>query len=928
MLPPPSGKQFIAISLILSMAFLITSPKSLNAQEETLCEIYGHDIFLPIGSSGNTTNASSLSNTNFTTGTKLYIEGTLLVNVNVSFSGCIVRMGTDAQIVTSGTVNLVIQNSYFFSCDDMWQGIVLQPNVTTNITGTEFEDALTCFTINTVQKTSFSGNTFDRNRIGILVSAPFAPYPFSNNTFTCNSMLNAPWDGTISRSGIEVNNSIADLIAYNLGDNVFSNMQCGILAQQSFVRVGNALFTGMTHDGEDFGGQPGGSGIIALGGVLDINPLQSGYNASNDCEFNGNDKSGITTRATILRIVNALFINNRFGIDSRENPDGQSIGISWCKFLDLGLSPLSSGSVFGIYLERSNNSKVNSENDIFIHNNQFETEAISPAVGIYGIRVVGAPAATSACIIRRNVMENFSPKIVIFISIIPNGADHFFVELNEMEFHEVNATLTDRFGIEIQGGNGFENAAYTNTIWGDGGIQTVKTFSCGFHVVGSHDFRYCQNSTDFGFRGFHFGGVCNGTDFIENIIGHHNLGLHLSKTGEIGTQTRTLNTWSTDAGAYVTEAAWNQNPAWINARFIVHSDDPKFLPVQHTPSDWFIKQGEDETTCNELYAEVELDSFDRKVALGNYEPDYAVQSWDAERRLYYKLLRFAGFSTTPVMSDFFDEIDNTSAGKFAKADFALWEAILMTESAQEGLDDIRLVITAKADSLVLLDSLLAIAFDSVVQSRKNLLMQTLNDLIEDEQEIRDQAFDDRSDALDAVATLISNLPQTTDYEQAHADYMGLVINKWQGLAFSSGDLTAIQTLSVGADSTIGVTALDARSLLPAGDSLWLELFDPSCLGGGSEERPVNDLDEKSKQYIQLVELQPNPAREQVQIRLSRQASGRVLLYDMTGRSKKETGFVNTHKFVLETAGLTPGVYTCMVRFDDGTSGHQKLIITH
>jgi len=898
-------------------------PNRLNAQvSETLCEEFESGRILEIGAPNITVDASSLDDTYFPPGTKIYIQGTLNIDESTHFDACMVRMGTAAQIVVSAQVSLTIDYSTFFSCDEMWTGIKIYSASSVTVTNSHFEDAFSCFQVIGTSNYTFSGNTFDRNQVGIQVAVLFDPIRFEGNAFTCSSTLKAPLAGKFSTCGMTITAS-AYLGSQFQAHNTFSNMQCGIYALKCLVVLYRASFSDMFEDSVVFSGLPGGSGIIAIGCDLRVNEFLFAFNETTACKFENNEHAGITTRGGKQTIRNSRFRSNLNGIDSRSNNTGMSFLVQYSEFLDLGF-PTAVSESHGIFHERSNANSTSGPSSI--SNNRFVTSNSDYSIFTYAIRVKGTAPSTNLFVINNNNFENFSPRNLRFISVMPNQSDNFIIDYNRMVFHE-SITTASRYGVELLTGTGVGHKAGNNSVIGDNGVMDGHTFTCGFHVDKSPNFNMCVDSTDWGLRGFHFPTNSNRIEFRENIIGHHDLGIQIGKNGEIGPQIRTLNRWSTDAGAYGVWAAEHQNATtYLQSAFVVHSDDPKFLPTPRSPTDdWFVLQIDDPNGCAELFTGIQLDSFDRKVAAGDQSAYSAAETWDAERRVYLKLLRFPDLSEDPAISNFFEQIDSTSSGQYAKVNFALWQALLMPEAIQEDLDDLQQQIFTHTDSIAVLDSLLEISFNSTIFSSKGQRIHEMDSLWAAVDLTVEQVTDDRSAVLDSILLMVQNLPQTTAYEQARADYLKLTIFKGQGLDFDLTELELIRTLAQGSDSLIGVTRLEARILLTPHDTLWGELIDPSC---AEEAERRNDFVQNANGEVFSISIQPNPADNLVVLQFAKSLSGQAILFDAYGRLALERRFRNNMTLSFETTQLTAGIYVCHVRLGNGAVRQYKLVISH
>jgi hypothetical protein len=121
------------------------------------------------------------------------MTGNINITGNVTITGSELQISPGMSITIQPSGNLTIINSHFFSCTNMWQGIIINNGGRLNISGSLIEDANTAVSVsNNTQTTNvftLSNSTFNKNYIGVNVvnytqSIPTYPFVISNCVFT------------------------------------------------------------------------------------------------------------------------------------------------------------------------------------------------------------------------------------------------------------------------------------------------------------------------------------------------------------------------------------------------------------------------------------------------------------------------------------------------------------------------------------------------------------------------------------------------------------------------------------------------------------------------------------------------------------------------------------------------------------------------
>ncbi|MEM9886613.1 MAG: PKD domain-containing protein [Bacteroidota bacterium] len=211
-----------------------------------------------IGSPPNgTTNISTTGfppNINNTTGGCIQIGGTLIIDTDFAILGGDVLMEPDAQIIVRPNVNFSITQANVRSCNDyMWKNIKVESDGNLTLTSNTISDADVAVELEGTASFNILSNTFDRNRIGILIRRIPINLGLSNNIFSCSSALN---NGRWGDFGIRMFNTGNDQQFFQIGTasssttatNTFRDTHYGIAATNTWLNVFDAVFEDLRYD--------------------------------------------------------------------------------------------------------------------------------------------------------------------------------------------------------------------------------------------------------------------------------------------------------------------------------------------------------------------------------------------------------------------------------------------------------------------------------------------------------------------------------------------------------------------------------------------------------------------------------------------------------------------------------------------------------
>jgi len=921
------------------MIFLALScPTLLSSQ--TLCDQYGDlppDITIGTGYNS-ITFASTIPAPPYPgwVNKNILIQGTLIADVSLFFNNCTVKMGPAASIQTQGDVDIAIRSSRFFSCGQMWRGIMLQQGSAFRIEKTRIEDAQYAFTIDDGVSGVLTETTFNRNYVGIRNNnavggqSGLSFFHFGLNQFTCSVPLNAsfpgqsPDPGGISFAGIQLDQCTATIGIPKYGMNAFSRLRYGIYAEKSSLTVRACRFEFMQD--VDPGG---GRGIYVVDGSLLVDAPLVGQSRPNPCVFYGNSAAGVEGIGSGLNINYATFSGPQFmGICSSENLAGEMIQ---CTSDTFKLN--SSACLAAICIDRSVASGIYPHTNI--SSNLITLSATSP-LGLYGIFVTGTFPAIDKVGIIRNTVEAISFGLDMYaIQAVGWTTDGFKIYSNRVIFANGPTTNSERWGISMLDSWGFFHEISENSILGYGSNVPGQ---CAIHIDEARNLEVCHNTLDHTRRGFHLVGNDNPCYLRNNVINHHHEGILLTDhyypgDGIIDHQVRHGNVWLDESGAYVNWAAQcAANPN--NSLFIVESVDPTIFPSQISPATgWFsYEEGPLNYCLDTILPEIPWTALDQRIAEGTFfdSTSTPLQVWSMEKDLYFKLLRFPELIAPGSDAEtFFNYTVNPSSAAYASTEYELWKALLIGTGLQAQLDQISQDKEELLYQLMALDDLASpedsLQFDTALYAQKALLLDSLQIMAENWQSLREQQENIRLSNLQPVEILIGQLPADSTFEAYQLYDLQLTVQAAKGIPFTPAQLGQMEVIAetcpdVGGPAVRGIIRWLPQSMHAA----YLSDEPPTCLrerspGSGKSERPP----------VGTLSVTPNPANEQIELRWEAGASARLLLFNATGQLLREFAFSPGQQFMeMDIRDFPPGIYFLALEQNGEITNRSSVSIQH
>jgi phage gp45-like len=207
---------------------------------------------------------------------RVFIDGTLIFDQDFCFIGPTnlgdteIYMAPGAEIVVQSGVTLTLDQVVMFSCDQLWESIIVEDGGTLLVNNSLIEDGTRAILAEPNATVKVTNSTFSDNFVG--VSTPSGSISASNNTQielsgntfeTSSEGLKAPFKGQLGFAGIEIWN-VAPLVTVESSSanaTTFQNLSNGIRSINSNLLVTEASFLNINRGG-DFSS---GSGIFSNG---------------------------------------------------------------------------------------------------------------------------------------------------------------------------------------------------------------------------------------------------------------------------------------------------------------------------------------------------------------------------------------------------------------------------------------------------------------------------------------------------------------------------------------------------------------------------------------------------------------------------------------------------------------------------------------
>jgi hypothetical protein len=489
--------------------------------------------------------------------------------------------------VKSGTT-LTLDNCVLSACGSMWKGITVDAGATLYLRNTTIKDAEYGVYAMDGANVYVSDSYFENNLVGIETQgndeAAFNNIDFSltGSTFTFNNALKDPYPnqlqyGTKPKAGIIFNNMLGTIGDESHSENIFTDMNCGIIADASILLIRNSRFQNIADEGY-YPELYMGSGVACRGGggaySVDVKPFanQTSTNPTFDkCDYGvyGDDLSvhvedcnmdsvGVGIYATGCGLSDQVIIYNNnisalyAGIQFYFNEGTDKLYSGFNNIVTLG----NGGTCIGVYESGSGiNSLIIEENTLYASGS------------LYGIDL----NACENSIVYHNTIYETTPGSIRFTGINISGCKNPLISCNIV------------------------NGMTTGANHGSYGIKVNVTDNAVLHC----------NTVDQTTYGISFSGPCITENNIkDNEMNEHFEGLHLNSNAVIGVQESCGNRW---LGPFLSGFGANNLNTTADglsaSQFIVHTDSvTEYYPsLPAYDSAWFVTvSGSSPYSCTAL----------------------------------------------------------------------------------------------------------------------------------------------------------------------------------------------------------------------------------------------------------------------------------------------------------------------------------------
>jgi hypothetical protein len=840
----------------------------------------------------------------------------------------------------------------FFSCDQMWRGIVVEHYFTTlgfetptfNFINCQIEDAASALWFRNPSLAvvfQINGNTFNNNYIGVTAFKDFgsgAPQWMSlafldNSVGTTHSLRpfyapKIPPGWPRAKAGINLR-LLSTSIGSVASSNYFFFMDYGLICEQSVLTSRHNTFDALWGDGIFANLSSltviGGNEFIGTMSFPGFTPtvMQNGINAfSSDLNVSGN-----TFRD---RIRNAIY--------SRDNFNAELITIDNNFF-----EPQTQESRYGIILDRSAASEsalLPAHNQIL--QNHFNSDP-ADNLWIYTSIFVQGPNSASDIL---DIHENQDINLAFGNGFVANSGggiyvsgengDNVRIKDNDIQLTGNVSPNSQLFGIRYGVTYSEDCHIDQNNVSGEettSGTDPYNAFAGALIHGGLSEVSLCNNTLANGKYGIRFWGNNDYPSIAENKIYDHEIGLWINSTVELGYHDGRGNQW---LGNYLNWAARKEgllspSPLLpITVRFwIPENNMMPFLPpssmLSPNPDNendpqrkWFrFTPDQPINYCSPQAQLVGLNSFENRI-VNNASPLEGINLWDARRHVYRKLLEYPKLVIpgSPIAA-FKEAFQNTSVAHFAQFDAYFRSATRFPAGEQEVHDnwllDIRqkqkqsdsllatinfnlsLATSELVEQLIILNEQIALNFGNILVSKGERLLQVTERL---------------NDAL----SFNQNLYASNTYEDSRKTLNAIKVGQLQGNTLSETQHQSLLDIADQYEEEAGIAKSEAINLLG--------LCAPNQFLPENQEREEEIYSGKPG-LSAVFSVFPNPGADYFVISAPKGINGLLKIFDHTGRPVQTQNISdNQAEFIVNLATSPVGLY-CFSLFD--SSG--KLIKT-
>ncbi|MBS1638176.1 MAG: T9SS type A sorting domain-containing protein [Bacteroidetes bacterium] len=539
--------------------YTVTVSNTCGAQTASIC--------VSVSSSSCCLSASTMSNVTIGTGspyltisgTNYKVYGIITITGAANWAHADFRMQPGSKIIVAAGASLSLSDCHFYSCADMWEGIVLQCNGVTSgsITttgGTTIEDAYRAIYYDGLN-TTYPGNititntTFNKNYIGLSVnnttgnSAAQWQY-LENCTLQTTASLTSPGDflkcssfyspyiRTHGYIGYEAKNHTQFVtVGSTLVGSTFSNLDYGYYGTNSGIRFQDCSFSNML--GNNYVPLPFNPGLgIGIYAEATYTNLPTSTNGANQMEIRNCSFSNMWRAAEFKGITLGVITTNTItnGAPSANTCTTGCVGNAGF----FNTNPFQKLNMVDNTITNCNIAMEVMFSQLY-SSNTFSLGVATNTIGVSGTGTISKGIeflgglnnfSTGSPTLRIVSNKISSAKYGVLISNILNGLR---VSGNAITTATTNASQ----GIRL---TGTQNATFdNNTVTGP---NTTNTSINGFFAqIAPTNYYQCNTVSNIG-QCFVFDGNCLApqTGFINNIMSNANDGLVLQNNGIIGSQ--------------------------------------------------------------------------------------------------------------------------------------------------------------------------------------------------------------------------------------------------------------------------------------------------------------------------------------------------------------------------------------------------------
>ena len=869
---------------------------------------------------------------------KFQISGILEIDVPYCFTGYDLLMLPGSQILVKSGNTLTIDNSTrLFGCDQLWQGITVEPGAALVMDDASVEDAAYAIDLKGSQNVSITNCTLNNNLIGIYIgdtnpgqSLKIIFDAFWGNSFSTDGNLLPPAAnmspgpalafGTKPFAGVWIGNKLGSVL-HSL-DNSFRGISNGIYTKYTSLKVTANSFTDIRENG--YSGGLSGFGIRAetgreqgASGIYTLQQSGFGKQPSDQYSFQNCSKAIKTTGMTVDYI--------------KQNAIRAGKGIE----------------------------VIAPPKKAFIENNLVQVN------GTIGIQMTQPSPATEVRIALNNVevgptAANGTAIQLNMMGLDPQGAGNVFVGDNEVVLYATNArglhlTATNSATVKqnlvtVQNSATGSTALLLNNDFNSllncniatAALATSATDAIGFDISDAEGSSYTCNTAGGLGTGVYFQmGSFSPEAFQETSFEGGGVGLKVGSAAAIGPQTHKGNTWGGTFGGFGAQHESNIVLDWDQSRFIVHTISGGYYPSLPIGQNLWFPQlpGTPADDCSLVACaqagptppgNEEKFGFDDGIADYSFSnSDYPTEiGWLAKRYLYRKLTRNNTLITRGSdYETFYDAESATSVGRLLNINFVTAGLYNLDAPTVAQLDGGFGGVVNAMETIGTIDSqLMGQGHDSVLVQQRLQEMLGVENTEADMDSIMSLVFAQRETAVVAIAVQNANITDTmvleTNKKTVNDIFLGTVAI---GIAsFDSVQTVGLQDVAYQCPLTGGSAVYEARSLLAMVSDV---VYDDDALCVGAQAKKGNKETVSTKTGFHLF---PNPAKERVTIIIPKKfMGGEIVLTNHLGSIvhrrpiDKESSFV-----VVPTGSWATGIYHLTV-FEDGVNVFaDKLVVVH